>query len=149
NFTITFTATDNGDGNGTAAILSGTQSFVLTVNSPNVPPHLAPIGTKVAVVGQPLQLALVAADLDQDPLTFSAIGLPGNASLTSGSVYGQGIINWTPNAGDLGKYAVLVKVADSGNGNPTQVLSDQQGLTLVVRTGNQAPVFVPAGNPTV
>ena len=77
NYTITLTATDNGDGGGPAAVLSTSQSFVVTVNNPNQPPHLAPIGDKVAVVGQPLQFTIHATDGDQDPLTFAALGLPG------------------------------------------------------------------------
>jgi len=118
NYTMSFTATDNGDGDGPGAVLSGSQSFVLTVNTPNLPPHLAPIGTKVAVVGQPMQLALKASDGDQDPLTFSAVGLPAGATLSPGTAYGQAVITWTPAAADVGKYTMLVTVADNGNGTP-------------------------------
>ena len=45
NYTITLTATDNGDGNGPFAVLSDSQSFVLTVNAPIVP-NLAPSATR-------------------------------------------------------------------------------------------------------
>jgi hypothetical protein len=59
------------------------------------------------------------------------------------------VVNWTPTAADLGKYTVLVKVADSGNGVATNVLHDQQTLTLNVRTSNQAPAWVSAGDQTI
>src|SRR5581483_8444303 len=35
------------------------------------------------------------------------------------------------------------------NGGAGQPLGDQQAFTLVVRTSNQAPVWLPAGNPSV
>src|SRR5262249_59783283 len=116
-------ATDNGDGGGPGAILSGSQSFVLTVSAANVPPHLAPIGDKVAVVGQSFQLTLSARDGDQDALIFSALGLPATASLTPSAVYGQAVITWTPTVADLGqRFAVIATVADDGNGGTTPVL---------------------------
>ena len=36
----------------------------MTVNNPNRPPHLAPIGDQVAVVGQELQFTIHATDID-------------------------------------------------------------------------------------
>jgi hypothetical protein len=142
NYTMTVSATDNGDGNGPGAVLSGTTSFVLTVNAANLPPHLLPIGDKVAVVGQPLQLTFKATDGDQDQLTFAAAGLPAAAVVSSG------VLNWTPTASDVGKYPVLVTVTDNGNGDPNHPLKDQQTFTLTVRTSNQAPVWVSAGDQT-
>src|ERR1051325_11247278 len=68
NYPITVTATDNGDGGGAKAALSGTADFVLTVNSANEEPKLSYIGDKVAIIGQPLTFTLKASDLDQDTL---------------------------------------------------------------------------------
>ena len=82
---------------------SASQSFVVTVNNPNRPPHLAPIGDKVAVVGQELQFTIHATDADQDPLTFSALGLPAGATLTPSSTYGDAVVTWTPTSSDLGQ----------------------------------------------
>lgn len=149
NTTITITASDVGDGFGPAAVESTAQSFVVTVNNPSLPPQLAPIGGKVAVVGQPLQVTVQASDGDQQPLTFAALGLPGTATLTPTSVYGQAVINWTPTAADVGRYTVLITVTNDGNGNPVLVQSDQQSFTLVVRTSDQAPMWVPATSPTL
>src|SRR5262249_38710136 len=71
-YALVVTATDDGDGGGPGEVLSNSQSFVLTVNAPNDPPRLDPIGDAVAVIGQPLNLAITAHDLDQDTLTFTA-----------------------------------------------------------------------------
>jgi hypothetical protein len=147
-YDITVTATDNGRGNGPEAVLSGAQSFVLTVNSPNEPPHLTPVGDKVAVVGQPLTFTLTATDLDQDPLIFSATGLPADAKLTQGTVYGAATVTWTPTAEDVGTYPVTFKVTDNGNGNAALVASDQQTINLSARVSDQPPVLAPVGTLT-
>ena len=149
NYTISLKATDNGDGNGSGAVLSNTQSFTVTVNAPDAPPHIVGIGNKVAVVGQPFQLVIKATDADQDPLTFSATGLPPDAVMSSNGIYGQTVLSFTPTAADIGKYSILVSVHDSGDGNSANALSDQQLFTLNVRTSNQAPAWVTAGDQTV
>ena len=62
----------------------------------------------MAVVGQPLQFTLHATDGDQDPLTFSALGLPGRRDAHApASTYGEAVVTWTPTAADVGRYAVL------------------------------------------
>src|SRR5262249_49800242 len=71
------------------------------------------------------------------------------ATLTPAGVLGRAVVNWTPTADDVGRYTVLVQVADGGNGGAGAPLGDQQTFTLVVRTSNQAPVWLPAGNPSV
>jgi hypothetical protein len=53
NHSITITARDDGDGGGPSAVLSAEHTFIVTVNSANESPVLAPIGRRVAVVGQP------------------------------------------------------------------------------------------------
>ncbi len=148
-YTINVTATDNGDGGGPAAVLSDSQTFIVTVNNPNRPPHLAPIGDKVAVVGQELQFTIHATDADQNPLTFSALGLPAAATLTPSSTYGDAVVTWTPISSDLGQTTVLFQVADNANGNPADVLTDKQSINLVVRLSNRAPVLLPVGDQTI
>ena len=75
-YAINLRATDNGDGGGSTQVLFEQRSFVLTAQSSNEPPQLAYIGDKVAVADSPLQFTLLATDLDQGPLNFSATGLP-------------------------------------------------------------------------
>ena len=149
NYTITVTATDNGDGNGRYAVLSNSQSFVLTVNNPNLPPHLLPIGDQVAIIGQPLAFTLQAEDGDQDALSWSPFGLPAGASLTPSSVYGQAVVSWTPTAADAGTYTVSFQVADDGHAGAGPVLTSQRTMHLVARATNAAPALLPISNPTI
>src|SRR5262249_37517051 len=79
---------------------------------------------------------------------FTAVGLPDAATVTPGSVYGQASIDWLPTAADVGRYTVLITVADDGNGDPSKALHDQQSFTLVVRASNQAPTWLPTGTLT-
>jgi len=148
NYTITVRATDDGRG-GLTAPESTQESFVLGVQVASEPPHLDYIGDKVAVIGSPFQLTLQATDLDQQPLSFTATGLPADASLTPSSIYGQASINWVPTAADAGVYGVTFVVTNTGNGNPALVASDQQTILLVVRASNQAPVLQDPGTQTV
>src|SRR5262249_28775843 len=120
-----------------------------TVNSANEPPHLESVGDKVAVIGQPLTFTLRAHDLDQDPLTFSAQGLPGDAKLTPGPAYGTATVTWTPTAAAPGTYSVTFAVADDGNGHAAPVSIDRQTIRLVARAANRAPLFAPVGDQVV
>ena len=55
------------------------------------------IGDKVAVVGQPLTIDVLASDLNQDALTFnltSVPALPAGAGITQSTVYGRATIDW-------------------------------------------------------
>ncbi|MDD4349273.1 MAG: glycosyl hydrolase family 28-related protein [Opitutales bacterium] len=52
-------------------------SNMLKVPNPeNHAPVLAPIGNQAAQVGQPIQITIQATDEDEDPLTYSASGIP-------------------------------------------------------------------------
>ncbi len=145
NYTINVTATDTGNGLGPLAVLSDTQSFVLSVTSLNEPPVLTAIGPKVAVVGQQLSFVVNASDLDQDALTFGLSGLPAAAVLTPGNVYGTATLTWTPTAADVGSYSAVVTVTDNGNNGATTPASDSKTVAIVVRTTNQAPTLAPIG----
>ena len=138
NYTITVFATDDGK-DGLTAPLSTQESFVLGVQVASEPPLLSYIGNKVAVIGSPFQLTLQATDLDQQPLTFSASGLPADATLTPSSIYGQASINWVPVAADAGVYGVTFEVTNTGNGNPALIASAQQTIYLVVRALQPVP----------
>ena len=91
----------------------------------------------MAVIGSPFPLTLARRpDLDQQPLTFTAIGLPDDATLTPSNIYpGQASINWVPTAADAGVYGVTFVVTNTGNGNPSLVASAQQTIHL----GSAAP----------
>src|SRR5206468_11347412 len=85
---------------------------------------------------------------DQDPLTFSAFGLPVGAALTPSATY-EAVVSWMPSASDIGIYPVVFQVADDGNCGAGPILTDQSSINIVVRATNSAPVLVPVGNQTV
>ena len=144
NYAITVVAKDNGGGNSSLALETSAQ-FILTALSNNEPPQLRFVGDKVAVIGEELVFAVSVSDLDQDPLTFSATGLPTSATFAGTNVYGAAEFRWTPTAGDSGSRAVTLKVTDSGKGVVANQLSDQETINIVVRGANQKPKLAPIG----
>ncbi|MFM6761644.1 MAG: putative Ig domain-containing protein, partial [Microcystis panniformis] len=141
-YTISLKVSDDGDG-GKSAVQSQEYTFIVSVAAQNDPPRLSRISDKVAVVGTPLQFEIEANDKNQDSLSFSAIGLPTGATLTSSNIYGKAVFSWTPTASSLGSYPITIKVTDSGNGDSNKILSDQKAFNLVVRNSNQNPVLAP------
>jgi len=151
-YTITVVAQDNGDGDVNQA-LSQAKSFVLTVRSASEAPVIIAPKQVVAVVGQPLTVALLANDPDQDPLTFTANGLPVGASLVTEAPYGHSSLTWTPGAGDIGARDIELVVTDSGwspqdagyvqPANPAPNIS-KHTLRVVVRAANAAPEILGA-----
>ncbi|WP_372895479.1 putative Ig domain-containing protein, partial [Stieleria sp.] len=137
-YPITLIATDNGDGN-PRQIFRDTSTFVVSVESPNEPPVLSTIGDSVAVVGQPIELSLRVTDLDEDALTFSAVGLPAGATLTPQAIYGRAVFQWTPSADDVGTHTMTIRVEDSGNGDTTNILVAEETVNLIVKLTNTAP----------
>src|SRR5262249_39721187 len=94
-------------------------------------------------------LAVQASDLDQETLHFSLSGLPSGATLTPGVVYGSASLDWTPAAADLGNYTVTITVTDSGNGDPSNLLSSSVTFHLGVRATDHNPTINPISDPTV
>ena len=146
-YTLTVLATDNGDGLGPAGVLTGSYTFVVTVNSPTQVPVLNYLGDQVALIGQPFTLDLNASETDQDPLTYAVSGLPAAAVLTPGTFYGTATLNWTPTAADTGAHEVTFTVTDTGNGTITQPSSVSTTIRIVVRSSDTAPIF-PAASTT-
>ncbi|HAY08473.1 MAG TPA: hypothetical protein DCY18_00810, partial [Thauera sp.] len=106
-YVITVTARDDGDGDARQA-LTESRAFVLTVRSTSEAPVITAPAQVVAIAGQPLSVALLATDLDQDALVWSADGLPPGATLTPGGGYGHAVLNWTPSAAASGVYDLTV-----------------------------------------
>jgi len=144
-YVISITASDDGSGN-PAMVMSDSVAFVLSVEAPNAAPVLAHVGDRVALIGQALAIGVSATDLDEDPLTFGATGLPAGASLVAGTQYGTAEVRWTPAAGDAGDHALTLRVTDTGNGNPALLASDSEAIVLHVRSTNTPPVLMPVGN---
>ncbi len=114
-YTLTVSATDNGDGLGAAGVLTGSTTFIVTVQSATQLPVISDIGDKVAVIGRPFAPTIQAAEADQDNLTYSVSGLPAAATLTPDTFYGTATLDWTPTAADTGSYQVTFTVTDTGN----------------------------------
>ena len=141
---ITVLAADDGNGD-PKNVLTGQTSFILTAHAANAPPVMDFVGDKVALIGQELFFQVRVSDLDEDPLTFGATGLPAGATFAGFNTYGVAEFRWTPTAGDVGTITLTLKVTDDGNGNAAPALSDSKTLKLVVRAANAAPVLSPIG----
>jgi hypothetical protein len=95
----------------------------------NQAPVLAVIGDRSTDENALLSISLQATDLDGDPLTFSATGLPSGATLVNG------VFRWTPNDGQAGSYPVAFAVSDGE-------LTDSEQITITVRgSPNQPPAL--------
>jgi subtilase family serine protease len=143
-YSIVLTAVDDGGGGGWTQQRSASYTFVLSVETENVPPQLDYVGNVVALVDEPLALTVRARDLDAEDLTFELAGLPAAAALTPGTAYGTAILQWTPTAADAGSYTVALSVRDTGNGHPGWEAGDSEQFTLIVRSANAAPVLIVA-----
>ncbi len=144
NYTVTVFATDTGNGNPQAA-LTAQRQFILSAAALNAPPVITPVNHKVAVFDNELVFTVQVTDLVEDPLVFSAFDLPGSASFTPTSIYGQAEFRWTPTAADAGAHQITLQVHDSGNGDSSHILTDSIVVAIDVRPGNAAPILIPVG----
>ena len=153
-YVLTVLATDDGDG-GLSLPQTGTAVFVFSVTSANEPPVMSAIGNRIAVIGQDLTFNVKVSDEDQDPLTYSVVGLPSGATFVGTSTYGVATFHWKPAAGDAGLYTITLRVTDSGNQGATSVLGDEETIGITVcAPANTAPTLTavgditsPSGNP--
>ncbi len=133
-YDITITVTD-------ANTLTDSVTIHITVTSvpiPNQPPVLSTIGNKTKNVGELLTFSINAIDPDGNPLTYSASGLPANATFT-GTTF-----TWTPALNQVGTHTVTFTVSDGS-------LSDSETITITVTSvinPNLPPVLDPIGNQT-
>jgi len=119
------------------------ERITVTVNEVNVAPVLGAIGDKSAREGELLTFAATSSDVDLPPngRTFSLVGAPDGASITTAGVFG-----WTPSeAQGAGAYTFTVRVTDHGNPG----LSDEEEITVTVDEVNVAPALGAIGNKSV
>ncbi len=107
----------------------------------NVAPELALIGPQSVGENGSLTINLSASDLNDDPLTFSASGLPAFAVL-SNTGPGTATIQVNPGPNDFGTYDITVQVTD----NSFPPLNDQETFTLTVSEVNQPPTDITLSN---
>ncbi|MEA3241034.1 MAG: putative Ig domain-containing protein, partial [Pseudomonadota bacterium] len=119
NYTVTFTATDNG-----TPAQNDSETVTITVGNVNRPPVLNAIGAKTVDENELLEFTITASDPDADTLTYTASNLPTGASFDNG----QQKFNWTSGDGAAGNYTVTFTVTDDG----ATTQSDSETITINV-----------------
>ncbi|NLH15037.1 MAG: hypothetical protein GX455_00515, partial [Phycisphaerae bacterium] len=99
----------------------------------NQAPVLAAIGAKSVTEGNALSFTISGADPDNDPLTYSATGLPNGATFNATTR----TFAWTPATGTAGSYNVTFRVQDSGGLSSSETIT----ITVVAAPVNHAPVL--------
>ncbi len=108
----------------------------------NNPPTVTPIANLAVKFGRTADVQVLAADLDNDPMTITVTGLPSFGSVAD---HGDGSANlhFAPPANQpLGDYPMTVNVQDNHNGLVTT------SFVLTV-TDKDKPTILPITNPTV
>ncbi|SEA06862.1 Putative Ig domain-containing protein [Desulfuromusa kysingii] len=129
-YPVTFTVSD-----GSA---EDSETITLNVTNVNRAPVLDAIGTQVITEGDSVNLVVNASDPDNNPLTYSASGLPAGAVFTAETFS----FNWIPGNEQSGSYQVKFVVSDGS-------LSDSETVTFTVNNGNEPPVFSAIGAQSV
>lgn len=113
-----------------------TKDFQIEVTAPigdgqldNRAPTLDPIADALVEVGQPVSIQTIATDPDDDALTYELLAAPAGMTIDE-----NGLIEYTPTAGQDGPYSVNVRVSD-----PFE-LSDSESFVITVIGINNAPV---------
>ncbi|MEL6199840.1 MAG: Ig domain-containing protein, partial [Pseudomonadota bacterium] len=97
---------DNDGGSGNTSAFRN----VRIVAGGNLAPMITAPGTQLSDIGAPLSLQIAASDLNNDPLTFAATGLPPGLSIST-----AGLVTGTPT--QLGDFNVSVSVSDGAGGS--------------------------------
>jgi PGF-pre-PGF domain-containing protein len=129
-YDIEFNVTDNTD----------VDSEIITINVINLDrrPELETIGSKTVNENSTLSFTISATDADNDTVSYSANGLPDNATLDTGS----GEFSWNPQYDEAGTYNV--EFIASANG-----LSDSETIVVTVLNVDRGPVLSAIGNKEV
>jgi plastocyanin len=98
----------------------------ITVNGPNQPPILNPIGPKSVTENSNLNFGVSATDPDATIPTLTTSALPSGAGFTDHG-NGTGTFNWTPIPGQKGSYDVTFRASDG-------LLLDTEIVTITVNS---------------
>ena len=135
-YSVTFIVTDGR--------MSDSSTMLITVKEENQAPVFEDIENKTVIVHSTLQFAINATDADGDPLTYSASGLPRNATFDSA----HRIFSWNPDTNQTGEFIVLFDVTDGRQSDSSSVLITVKELNRDPLL-NRAPVFEDIENKTV
>ncbi len=149
-YTVTVVVTDTNPPAVNEKQLSVTNSFTVTVNEFNTPPHFTSVpGTQTVTELTPLAVSVAAADddLPTNPLTYGLVSPPTGMTINPNN----GAISWTPTeAQGPNSYAITVTVADS---NPNAINQKQfiltNSFTVNVTESNRPPVLTAPGPQTL
>jgi large repetitive protein len=115
--TITYTISD-GNGGTSSAIVT------VTVNAVNDAPVATPIASRNNVDGNAVSVPVAGnfSDVDGDPLTFTATGLPAGLTISSAGVI-SGTIDRSASQSNGGVYSVTVTASDGKGGTVSTTFS--------------------------
>ena len=140
NFTVMFTATDDG-----APMQSDTLDVTIAIGDVNRMPVLSMIGNRAVDEGQLLEFILTASDPDGNNLSYTMDNTPTGATFTDNGD-GTATFSWTPGFDQAGNHTdLLFTVTDDGV--PTQ--ADSEEITVTVGNVNRPPVLSMIGDRTV
>ncbi|MBI1766667.1 MAG: tandem-95 repeat protein, partial [Acidobacteria bacterium] len=126
NFTVTFTATDNGQPQRTVS------RQVIIIVSGECDPLLTVPGIVNAVEGLPVSFTVLGAPkCPGQTVTLSATNLPPRATFVAQT----GEFNWTPNIGEAATYTITFAASD--NSTPPRVITRPVMITVAA---NRAPL---------
>ncbi|MFT3883602.1 MAG: putative Ig domain-containing protein [Gemmatales bacterium] len=108
------------------------QSFTINVGQGNSAPVFTSEPTLQAVIGRPWQYRATGSDAENSALVFSL-----NQGPTGLSISPEGVVNWTPTAGQLGNHSVQLRVSDGQGGEAIQLFT----LNVVASAPNTDPVI--------
>jgi PKD repeat protein len=134
--TAVFTPT-GGTLDGTLEVRSNATNGAFTIvarGQGNTAPVIDPVGPISEIAWIPLQFTVRATDLEGDPISLSADGLPQGATFDDVS----GAFSWTPTADDAGVHTVMITASD---GHASSTLA----ITITVTVLNHPPVADPGG----
>jgi hypothetical protein len=101
----------------------------IRVVNTNRAPTLTPLAPQSGRENAVMQFTLTATDIDQDPLSYSALLLPAGATFDSATR----TLRWTPSFAQAGTYAVTFAAKDPSGG------VDDVTVNLTVANVNRAP----------
>lgn len=109
------------------------QSFTISVRAVGGPPAITSVPPVQAGVGSAYLYSVIAADAENDPLTFTLLESPAGMNLNA--VTGE--LQWTPTAADIGSKQVVIQVSDGSGGFATQAFA----IEVAAGLANRPPVI--------
>ncbi len=142
--TVTFTATDDGDGVG--PVLACILTTRIVVHNSNRSPEIVPVANVTVHQGDTRLLAVQALDPDGNPLTLTATSALSGYALPDFITFvdqggGTGTFTIAPQAGDRGDYTVSLTADDDGDAGQSLVATDEVSFVVTVEAENDPPVL--------